>query len=196
MVRFKSAWKGYDKKAVEEYISKTNSFQEGKIRELEECVERLKYENDYLYRKNAEYRRNEERISGAIVKAMEVKNNLEKELRGKIAAEEDRLRVFKTKWCAYTRGINRCNADRVVDDIQGYIEEFKRDFVKKANRDLDLVKSDSEDSPAERSYRKERQRVRDILGEQSQEAGEKMSAASLDRPMRKEDDADPSFIEE
>jgi len=184
MVRFKSAWKGYDKKAVDEYIHKTNSFQESKIRELEECVERLKSENDYLYAKNAVYRRNEERVSSAIVKAMEVKSSLEKEMRAKIALEEDRLKVFKTKWIAYTRGINECNADRVVGDIQGYIDAFRQDFIKKANRDLALSQNASQDSPAERSYRSEQTRVQALLDEKSREEGEKMSAVSLDHPIR------------
>ena len=138
MVRFKTQLRGYDKKQVDEYIHKTTEFSESKIRELEACIQRLKEENDYLYAKNADYRRNEERVSAAIVKAMEVKGSLEKEFRAKVALEEDRLNIFKQKWTAYVRGIRESNADRVLEDTDGYIRRFRESFSLHANRDLNM----------------------------------------------------------
>lgn len=179
MTRFKRAVRGYDKKEVDEYVRKMNDHNEAKIHELEDCVERLKQENDYLYAKNAEYRRNEERVSGAILTAMEIKGNLEKELKTKIALEEDRLVAFKNKWTAFARGLSGSNADRVVDDVEAYVRDFRETFIKKANRDLNLK---AEEDPAEKSFRKEK--IRLACSEKKSPTislEEKMSAASLFR---------------
>lgn len=174
MVRFKTQLRGYDKKQVDEYIHKTTEFSESKIRELEGCIERLKEENDYLYAKNADYRRNEERVSAAIVKAMEVKGSLEKEFRAKVSLEEDRLNLFKQKWTAYVRGIRESNADRVLEDTDGYIRRFKESFFLNANRDLNM--KPKKDTSPEKSYYNEQKRIREA---QELSRQEKMSAASL-----------------
>ncbi len=173
MAKFKSTIRGYDRKEVDAYLHKTTEFHDSKIRELEEVIRRLREENDYLYAQNGEYHRNEERVSGAILKAMQVKNDLESEMRKKVSLEEDRLAIFKSKWLAYFKGLHNPPADRVLDDIDGYIEEFRRDFVKKANREIDLV--EGEISQAERSYLAECARVESL----SQEKADKISAASL-----------------
>ena len=157
MAKFKARFKGYDRREVDAYLHKKTEFYESREKELEECIKRLKEENDYLYAKNGEYRRNEEKVSGAIVKAMEMKSDLEREIKRKIALEEDRLRIFKTKWLAYVKGINRANADRVVEDVQDYIDAFRREFVGRATRELDLEEDGA--SPAERSYRAEEERL-------------------------------------
>jgi len=159
MVRFKTQMRGYDKKAVDEYIHKSNEYSESKIRELEKCIERLKEENDYLYAKNSEYRRNEERVSAAIVKAMEVKHNVEEEFRAKIALEEDRLRIFKEKWTLFAAGIRRSNADRAIEEIDGYIRTFCESFTKSANRELDIRPGNESLSTPEKSYYQEQQRI-------------------------------------
>ena len=189
MTRFKSAVRGYDKKEVDEYVGKISEHNEAKIHELEDCVERLKQENDYLYAKNAEYRRNEERVSGAILTAMEIKGNLEKEMQTKIALEEDRLVAFKNKWTAFARGLDGSNADRVIDDVEAYVRSFRETFIKKANRDLNLK---VEEDPAEKSYRKEKARLeRSGKRRAPLSLEEKMSAASLFR----EETAAPNLIE-
>ena len=175
MAKFKTTIRGYDKKEVDAYLHKTTEYHESKLRELEEHIKRLKEENDYLYAKNGEYHRNEERVSGAILKAMQVKNELESELKTKIKLEEDRLMVFKSKWVAYFKGLRNPNADRVLEEIDGYIDSFRRDFVKKANRELDLP--EGEISAAERSYLLEQARVNEL--KESDVSDEKMSAASL-----------------
>ena len=173
MDKFKTAIRGYDKKEVDAYLHKTTEYQESKIRELEEVIRRLKEENDYLFAKNGEYHRNEERVSGAILKAMQVKSDLENELKTKILLEEDRLAIFKSKWLAYFRGLHEPPVDKVLDDIDGYIEEFRREFIKKAAREIELTTG--EISQAERSYLSERARIDKLNAEKD----EKMSAASL-----------------
>ena len=173
MGQFKTAIRGYDKKEVDAYLHKTKEHHESRVRELEEIVRRLKEENDYLYAKNGEYHRNEERVSGAILKAMQVKSDLESEYRKKIALEEDRLAIFKAKWIAYFKGLHNPPVDRVLDEIDGYIEEFRRDFIKKASREIGL--SEGELGAAERSYLSERARLEEVV----EENDKKMSAASL-----------------
>lgn len=172
MARFGIKFKGYDRREVDAYLHKKEEYRESRERELEDCIRRLKEENDYLYAKNSEYRRNEERVSGAIVKAMEVKSDLERDLKKKIALEEDRLRIFKTKWLAYVKGINRSNADRVVEDAQDYIDAFRREFVLRATRELDI--EDAPPSAAERSYLAERERLaaiaRDVASLETKDA--------------------------
>ena len=190
MVRFKTQVRGYDKKQVDEYIHKTTEFSESKLRESEECIRRLKEENDYLYAKNADYRRNEERVSAAIVKAMELKTSLEKEFRAKLALEEDRLKLFKEKWTAYVRGISESNADRVLTDIDGYIRKFREEFIQRANRDLN-IRTHSE-TASERSYYEEQERVR----EAKMLLDKKMSAASLLREEKSDASFDEGFIED
>ena len=175
-MKFRTAIRGYNKKEVDTYLHKTTEYQESKVRELEEAIRRLKEENDYLYAKNGEYHRNEERVSGAILKAMEVKNDLESELKKKISLEEDRLAIFKAKWIAYFKAMHNPPADRVLDEIDGYIEEFKREFIKKANREIELPEGII--SQAERSYLSERARV----GEIKEDKRERTIAAS---PLRK-----------
>ena len=169
MAKFKVSFKGYDRKEVDAYLHKKTEFYESREKELEECIKRLKEENDYLYAKNGEYRRNEERVSGAIVKAMEMKSDLEREIKRKIALEEDRLRIFKTKWLAYVKGINRANADRVAEDAQDYIAAFRKEFVLRATRELDLEEDGT--SPADRSYRAEEERLaaiaKDVVSKKS-----------------------------
>jgi len=160
MVRFKIQLRGYDKKEVDEYIHKTNEFSESKIRELENCIERLKEENDYLYAKNSEYRRNEDRVSAAIVKAMEVKRAIEDEFRAKISLEEDRLLIFKEKWTAFADGIRKCNADRSIEEIETYIHTFRNRFIDRSNQDLDVLPDNKVLSIPEKSYYKEQQRIR------------------------------------
>ena len=173
MDKFKTAIRGYDKKEVDAYLHKTTEYQESKIRELEEVIRRLKEENDYLFAKNGEYHRNEERVSGAILKAMQVKSDLENELKTKILLEEDRLAIFKSKWLAYFRGLHEPPVDKLLDYIDGYIEEFRREFIKKAAREIELTTG--EISQAERSYLSERARIDKLNAEKD----EKMSAASL-----------------
>ena len=175
MAKFKLSFKGYDRKEVDTYLHKKTEYHESREKELEECIKRLKEENDYLYAKNSEYRRNEERVSGAIVKAMEVKSDLERDLKRKIALEEDRLRLFKSKWLAYVKGINRSNADRVVEDAQDYIESFRRDFTMRSTRELDLEEEPV--SVAERSYHAERERLAAI----ARDASDKENAAPAKR---------------
>ena len=177
MTRFKNAVHGYDKKQVNEYVEKMTEHNESKIRELEDCVDRLKQENDYLYAKNAEYRRNEERVSGAILQAMEIKGKIEKETEEKIALEEDRLVAFKNKWTAYARSLNGSNTDCVIEDLDAYVYSFREAFIKKANRDLNVK---SEGDPAEISYRKEQKRIERSKNKSTpRPTEEKMSAASL-----------------
>ena len=193
MTKFKTAVKGYDKREVDAYLHKTTEFHESKVRELEDHIKRLKEENDYLYAKNSEYHRNEERVSDAIIKAMQIKEKLEKEYRKKIALEEDRLKIFKTKWIAYARGLHHANADRVIEDVDGYMQTFRRDFIKQATRDLAL--EDAPFSAAEQSYFAEQRRLR--LQEEDQEEGEKMSAASLLQTEEEDDAKDQNgFTEE
>jgi len=178
MVRFKTQIKGYDKRQVEEFIHKSTEFSESKIHELEKCVERLKEENDYLYAKNAEHRRNEERVSAAIVKAMEVKNTLESEMKAKIALEEDRLNLFKEKWGAFASQADAVHAENVIKTADEFIERFRKEFVKKANRELNLPPDDTnKPNAAEISYQNEQKRLQAALSNAPQ--GEKMSAASL-----------------
>ena len=193
MTKFKTAVKGYDKHEVEAYLHKTTEFHESKVRELEDRIRRLKEENDYLYAKNSEYHRNEERVSDAIIKAMQIKETLEKEYRKKIALEEDRLKIFKIKWIAYAKGLHHANADRVVEDVDGYIQAFREEFVKQATRDLALEEESY--SAAEQSYLSEKKRLSTLKGESNE--GEKMSAASL-LNSEKEDDAPTTkgFFEE
>jgi len=176
MAKFKTSFKGYDKREVDAYLHKIKEYHESHTRDLEDCIKRLREENDYLYAKNSEYHRNEEKVSSAIVKAMEVKGDLERQLTKKIALEEDRLKIFKTKWIAYVRGINHTNADRVLDDQQEYIESFRREFTQKAIRELNL--SDESLPPAERSYLAEQKRLAAIAREGSEEET-KRSAVSL-----------------
>ena len=173
MGKFKNAIRGYDKKEVDAYLHKTTEFQESRIRELEDAVRRLKEENDYLYAKNGEYHRNEERVSGAILKAMQVKNDLESELKKKISLEEDRLAIFKAKWLAYFKGVHNPPADRILDEIDAYIDDFRRDFIKKTNREIDLPEGAL--SQAERSYLAERDRIEGLKESDIKKA----SAASL-----------------
>ena len=180
MGKFKTALRGYDRKEVDAYLHKTTEFNESKLRELEDCVKRLKEENDYLYAKNGEYHRNEERVSGAILKAMQVKSDLENEIKKKIRLEEDRLAIFKSKWIAYFKGLRNPNADRVLDDIDGYMNDFRRDFIKKASRDMELP--EGELSQAEQSYFCEQERVRELRSEEDND--KKMSAASLLRSVQ------------
>ena len=191
MIAFKTAMRGYDKKEVDAYLHKITEFHESKLREMEECIKRLKDENDYLYAKNSEYHRNEERVSDAILKAMEVKNDLEKQLRKQIELEEDRLNIFKTKWIAFARGLHHANADRVVNDVEKYISDFKKEFSEKATRELDLRQSEPL-SPAERSYQKEKLRVGSLARERDLE--EKKSAASLLDESCRESGDNHSFI--
>ncbi len=176
MGKFKTALRGYDKKEVDAYLHKTTEFQESKVRELEDRIHRLKEENDYLYAKNGEYHRNEERVSGAILKAMQVKNELENELKQKVRLEEDRLLIFKSKWIAFFKERTNPNRETVLDEIDDYVNAFRRDFVKRANRDLEMPESKL--SAAEKSYLSEQARVNNLKND-SDLSGEKMSAASL-----------------
>ena len=194
MISFRTALRGYDKKEVDAYLHKTTEYHESKLREMEECIKRLKDENDYLYAKNSEYHRNEERVSDAILKAMQVKNDLEKQLRKQIELEEDRLNIFKTKWIAFAKGLHHVNAERVVEDVDKYIFDFKREFSEKATRELDLRQSESL-SPAERSYQKEKARVEAIEREKASE--EKKSAVSLlDEPNKGNGESHSFFFED
>ena len=190
MGRFKTAIRGYDKKEVDAYLHKMTEFNESKLRELEERIKRLKEENDYLYAKNGEYHRNEERVSGAILKAMQVKTDLENELKIKVRLEEDRLNIFKAKWIAYFKGVHNTNADRVLEEIDGYIDTFRKEFIKKTNRELDLPEGDL--PQAERSFISERERVNKL--KQEDDLKQKMSAASLLRTAQEKNDANDGNI--
>ena len=175
MKKFKTKIGGYDRKEVDAYLHKTTEYQESKIRELEDCIKRLKEENDYLYAKNSEYHRNEERVSGAILKAMQIKNDLEEDLRKKIELEEDRLRIFKEKWLEFARGCDCAHAENALRNAEEYLRDFRERFSKEAMRDLGL--EESRISPADRSYLSEQARLLNLS--ESREENEKMSAASL-----------------
>lgn len=180
MARFSSARKGYNKNEVDEYLHTNTEFLEGKIRDLQGRIEQLKEENNYLYVKNGEFRRNEERVASAIIKAMEIKDKIENEMRAKAEMEGDRLRIFKEKWVTYAKGINNSNANRVVEDIDAYIEEFRNGFITKINTDLNIKSKDNTSNTAEIQYKVEQKRLSKL--KQKSEAAYSVEDASTIPP--------------
>ncbi len=171
MARFSAERKGYNKKEVEDYIGKTEKYLEGKIKDLQERITSLKEELEETCSLNEEYRKRENKISGLLLKAMDVKEELEAEARAERAIESDRLKIFREKWLTYATELRCTRQSDVIAKLDKLTDEVCFDLEQHVRTDLNLLKAlpKEELSPeTEQEFRDESARVTEAKKEKAE----------------------------
>lgn len=160
MARFLLEKKGYNKAEVDNYIQKTVSHLENKINDQSERIKQLKEEISYLYQKNDEYRRNEEKVSSALLKVMELKERVEQEQAERNELENERLKLFREKWISYAIEVQNSECKKVVDNLNTYMDKFSQELKYSLKSNLNIPSKHSPPTNrAELEFYKEQDRI-------------------------------------
>ncbi|NCA92945.1 hypothetical protein EOM82_06860 [bacterium] len=165
MARFSLERKGYNKKEVDDYIQKTVSYLENKICDQNERIKQLKEETNFLYQKNDEYRRNEEKVSTALIKVMEIKKDSEIELSERNMLELERLKIFREKWMSYAIETQKSECRDIVDNLNKYMDNFTFELKSSLKSDLNIHSETNDNrTEAESEYFREQERIAKAKG--------------------------------
>lgn len=168
MIGFNLERKGYNKNEVNQYISKTVSHLESKIEDQNERINQLKEEIDYLYGKNDEYRKNEDKVSSAMITIMDLKRNAEQEIYERNELELERLKLFREKWIAYALEVQKTECNDIINTLNKYMDNFTQEFKYNLKNDLNIRPAPRKMSDAECEYYNEQKRVSSFEGEQAE----------------------------
>lgn len=179
MARFNLERKGYNKKEVDDYIGKTVSYLEAKINDQNERIKQLKEETDFLYKKTDEYRRNEEKVSSALIKVMDIRHNTELEMYERNELELERLKLFREKWLSYALEVQKSECEGIIDSLNRYMDGFTAEFNASVKTDLNIRPAPQKRNEAESEYFKEKERISGLMqselnAEINDEEGEKL----------------------
>ena len=170
MAKFSTVKKGYNKREVEDYIEKSEHFLEEKISDLKERICALKEELEEAYKINEEFRKKEDKISRLLMKAMEMKEEIESEAKQQWQLEEDRLALFREKWIAFAELTRNTHQAEVCNTLNKIMKDAKAGLEIKIKENLNICKSpitQEFSNQAEREYDEEKTRVADAKKETS-----------------------------
>lgn len=170
MARFNIERKGYNKKEVDEYIGKTVSYLESKINDQNERIKQLKDEADFLYKKNDDYRRNEEKVSTALMKVMEIRESAEQEMYERNELELERLKMFREKWINYALEVQRAECETIIDTLNSYMDSFTSEIKSNLKTNLNIRPAPPKRSEAEEEYFREKTRLSGLVQNDNFEA--------------------------
>lgn len=138
MDTFRTKFKGYDKKQVDDYIIGLSSQFEKSNAELRERVKRLENENDGLYRDLCAYRQREESISTALMNAIDKAKEIDYASKVRFALEGERLADFSRKWTSYCRNQVNKVAPSQAAKTTAFVNEMKKSLDALMGEQLNL----------------------------------------------------------
>lgn len=176
-LRFPLARKGYDREAVESYITLEQAKADEIQLEQRERVNALKQENEALKLQVETLKGREEQIKLALVTATQNADRMSEDVKRRYKQELDRLRLFRAKWLgAYEQMRERYHFDKDALNVESVAVSVEIELKKFLAQDFSLNKCVSEDI-MEAHFRQEVERLtnqqlnsqRDMQSEQTAE---------------------------
>ncbi len=158
-LRFPLARRGYDRDAVEGYITLEQAKNDEIQLEHRERIGALKQENENLKLQIEVLKGREEQIKLALVNATENANRLTDDVNRRYKQELERLRLFRAKWQnAYEQMKERYHFDKDALNVESVAVSVELELKKFLSQDFSLNKCVSDDM-MEEHFRKEVERL-------------------------------------
>lgn len=139
--RFKIRHRGYDKAAVENYISDSEARADETRLALQERVNALLNECDRLSRELTELKGREEQIKCAFITATQNADKMTADVKARYQAELERLKLFRAKWTsAYDQLKDRYHFDKDALNMESVAVSVQLDLQKFLMQDFSLNK--------------------------------------------------------
>jgi len=123
-MRFNTVKKGYDPRAVEEYISVKAEEHQDQLNTAKQRVAALAEEVEELQRQLAEYRKNESKISRLLLDVQSLTERTQETAESYAQAETERLTLFKEKWVDYATHYLHQTLPDFADKMDEYAYEY------------------------------------------------------------------------
>lgn len=157
--RFPICRKGYDKSAVDNFISLEKAKADEVQNQQRECINTLKIENDNLKSELAVFKNREEQIKLALINASTGAKRMEEDVKKRYEIELDRLRLFRAKWInAYEQLKERYHFDKDALNVESVAVSCEIELKKMLAKDFALDKVPIENE-MEEHFRKEVERL-------------------------------------
>lgn len=178
--RFPLARKGYDVRAVEEYISAEQERSGSAQLASRERIAALEARCDALSDELSSLRGKEEQIKAAFISATQNADRLTADVKARYALELDRLRLFRAKWTgAYEQLKERYHFDKDALNMESVAVSVELDLQKFLAQDFSLSKGGGEDE-MERYFKSEVARLTARQVDESGENAPSKPSAALD----------------
>lgn len=182
--RFRTKFKGYDRKAVEAYINELQQKNESALMAQKERIAGLVKQNEDLATKLGVYEAREEQIKLTLVRATKTAEDMEAQIRRKYKAELDRLKLFRAKWTsAYTELKERYHFAKDALNLESVAVQTEIELTKYLSQEFSLARADDMDdmeayfkSEVERLTRVQQNMQNDVGGREEQKDGAKIPA--------------------
>lgn len=139
--RFKTRHRGYDRIAVENYISDYEARADETRLALQERVNSLLNECDRLSRELSELKGREEQIKCAFITATQNADKMTADVKARYQAELERLKLFRAKWTsAYDQMRDRYHFDKDALNMESVAVSVQLDLQKFLMQDFSLNK--------------------------------------------------------
>lgn len=139
--RFKIRHRGYDRIAVENYISDYEARADETRLALQERVNSLLNECDRLSRELSELKGREEQIKCAFITATQNADKMTADVKARYQAELERLKLFRAKWTsAYDQMRDRYHFDKDALNMESVAVSVQLDLQKFLMQDFSLNK--------------------------------------------------------
>lgn len=139
--RFKIRHRGYDKVAVESYITDSEARADETRLALQERINALLNECDRLSRELAELKGREEQIKCAFITATQNADKMTADVKARYQAELERLKLFRAKWTsAYDQLKDRYHFDKDALNMESVAVTVQLDLQKFLMQDFSLNK--------------------------------------------------------
>ena len=139
--RFKIRHRGYDRIAVENYISDYEARADETRLALQERVNSLLNECDRLSRELSELKGREEQIKRAFITATQNADKMTADVKARYQAELERLKLFRAKWTsAYDQMRDRYHFDKDALNMESVAVSVQLDLQKFLMQDFSLNK--------------------------------------------------------
>lgn len=155
-MRFDTVKKGYDPKAVDEYISVKAQEHQDQLHTAKERNAALAEEIEDLQRKLDEYRKNEGKISRLLLDLQTLAERTQETVDQYSAAETERLTLFKDKWVDYATHYLHQNLSEFADKMDEYAYDYAHRVQQNLCENLFLMAD-----PLWADYQAEKARTRD-----------------------------------
>lgn len=141
--KFKVKHRGYDVKAVDEYLLSEKDKYEGVIAAQRDRINALSKECSSLTLEVERLKGREDQIKGAYVVAMQNADKLTADIKARYFAERDRLKLFLAKWMtSYENLKDRYHFDKDALNMESVAVSCKVEIEKFLTQDFSLLKGD------------------------------------------------------
>lgn len=140
MKNFQITKKGYDKKEVDQYLTRMTEKHQDVCTDQLQRIEELKEEVADLEFQLSEYKSKEDEILNALVKAVETAKQMDNTARIRFALEGERIKIFQSKWEKYVDK-TLVNA-KIRDEMNNYLNHVHVELAKVCKEELNITRTD------------------------------------------------------